>query len=95
MRKKITLSLNRGGQRSEGTFYLPYGVTAEQLARKFLQMNGALESVEKKPDDPVTYTLRDPVTGTNLGPDASVSDYMAGQSGSFEIAWTDVPGGAA
>ena len=95
MNQTVTLVARQGSQAAENTYRLPAGVTAEELARKYLTTLGALASEEKKPDEDTVYSLRDSESGRELTADTVVSEYLAHEdTGRFEVVHTDVAGRA-
>jgi hypothetical protein len=92
MRRTVTLVAHQGTQTAEKAYYLPEGVTAERLARKYLKALGSLPSEKRQPDEDTVYSLRDDASGRELPGDAVVSDYLDEDSGRFEVVHTDTAG---
>jgi hypothetical protein len=92
MNQTVTLLARQGAQTTENTYRLPTGVTAEQLARKYLTVLGRLPGEEKRPDEDTIFSLRDNESGRELPADTVVSDYLDEDTGRFEIVHTDTAG---
>ena len=91
--KRVSLVWEQDGMESEEEYYLPQNVSASRLARKFLQIQGQLESAETKPNENVTFTLVDLEREQALDPNQDVSSYMADREhAKFKVLRWDVAG---